>query len=431
MKYFMAGIKGVGMSSLACILKDLGNEVVGYDDYLGETLTLENLKLRNIKIVSDIDYLTDQYVLIYTSAINNEHKLIKKALSLNIKMYEYFEFVGEFSKKYDTISIAGTHGKTTTTAMLSLILNKKFGCNYIIGDGMGHVDKNSDILVLESCEYRRHFLKYYPKYTVITNIDLDHVDCYNDIEDIISAFQKFVDQTSDKVIACGDCPNVKKIKSKNIIYYGLNEDNDIKATNIEYTKDGSSFDCIINNSLFGRFNLHIYGKHMIQNALAVIYICYLYGISSDDINLCLNEFTGAKRRFMEEEYKDVILVDDYAHHPKEVKTVIEHARQKYSDRTIIGVLIPYTYSRVKEFYRDFAEVLNLCDYSFVTDVEGARENASDYKGVTKDLIINLTDRCDDISSETIDKLYKYSNAVILFMGCKDPKWLMDAYKKGK
>ncbi len=430
MKYFMAGIKGCGMSSLASILSDLGNEIIGYDDYKGKTETEKELQKRNIKIVNDVDYLTDEYTLIYTSAISKDHELIKKAKELNIKMYEYYEFIGEFIKDYETISISGTHGKTTTTAMLSKVLNEAIGCSYIIGDGTGNVNKNTNILVLESCEYKRHFLSYYPKYTIITNIDLDHVDCYNDIEDIIKAFQEFVDRTSTKVIACGDDLNTRKLVSDKIIYYGLNSDNDIRATNIEYTKDGSSFDCIINNELFGRFNLHIYGKHMIQNALAVIYMASLYNIESNIINKILNKFTGAKRRFSEEKVNDVVLVDDYAHHPVEIKTVIDHARQKYKDKEVVGVLIPYTYSRVKAFYKEFAKVMNLCDYSYVTDIEPAREKQENYKNITKEMIISITNNCEALDEKTINKLYKHKNAVILFLGCKDPRWLIDAYKKG-
>ena len=431
MKYFMAGIKGVGMSALACILNDLGNTVIGYDDYKGETDTTKDLVKRKINIYEDISLLNKSSTLIYTGAINKEHKVIKKAKKLGIKMYEYYEFIKEFSKNYETISIAGTHGKTTTTAMLSKVLDNIIGCNYIIGDGSGKINKNSKYLVLESCEYKRHFLNYNPTYAVITNIDLDHVDCYNDIDDIISAFQTFTEQTKTQVIACGDDLNTRKLVSDKILYYGLEDSNQIKATNIKYTKEGSSFDCVINNELFGRFNIHVFGSHMIQNALAVIYIAKTLGLTKEEIEQNINTFKGARRRFSEIKVKDVVLVDDYAHHPREIKTVIEHARQKYKDKQVIAVLIPYTYSRVKAFYKDFAKELERCDYSYVTNIVPARESKKDFKGINEHMIIDITKNCEFIDEQSIDKLYKHKNAVILFMGCKDPKWLIDIYLKGK
>ncbi len=430
MKYFFAGIEGSGMAALASMLYDSGNEVLGCDDAKVYSFTLEELNKRGIKVYKDADKLTKDMIFVYTSAINKEHYAYKRAKELGCKIYEYFEFVGELTKKYDTISICGTHGKTTTTAMLSNIFKNTIGTNYLIGDGTGVINKNSNNFILESCEFKKHFLNYYPKYTIITNIFYDHVDCYNNIEEVIETFQKFVNQTEDRVIACGDNVNIRKLKSEKIVYYGFNEDNDVRGVIKELREDGSSFDVYIDNKFYGSFNINIFGKHMIENALACIYMCYLKGISISDITKYLNEFSGAKRRFSEEIIKDVVLVDDYAHHPNEVETVLKTARQKYPDKELVPVLIPYTISRTKAFYKEFAEVLKSADKVYVTDIEPAREKFEDFPGVSSDLIINEIPGAEKISKDDISKLYKHKNAVIPFMGCKDPTWLIDAYKEG-
>ena len=430
MKYFFGGIEGSGMASLATMLYDSGNEVIGCDDAKTYSFTKEELDKRNIPVYKDADKLEKDMIFVYTGALPKDHYSIKKAQELGCTMYEYYEMVGELTRKYDTISICGTHGKTTTTAMISHVLENTVGANYLIGDGTGHINKNSNNFVLESCEFRRHFLNYTPKYTIITNIFFDHVDYYKDIDDVISAFQEFADKTKEKVIACGDNENVRKLKSDKIVYYGLNEGNYVRGIIKELREDGSNFDVYFGDELFGNFNLNIFGEHMIENALACIYVSRLNGISKDDIIKYLNDFKGAKRRFSEEHINDVVLVDDYAHHPNEVATVLKTARQKYPNKELVPVLIPYTISRTEAFYKEFADVLKTADKVYVTDIEPAREKFEDYPGVTSDLIINEIPNAEHISAEEISKLYKHTNAVIPFMGCKDPTWLIDAYKEG-
>ena len=414
MKYFFAGIKGSGMAGLASMLHDSGNLVIGCDDAKVYTFTEDVLNERGINVYKDAENLTSDMIFVYTAAIHDG----------------YYEMIGELTRKYETICVAGSHGKTTTTALLGHILENTIGANYLIGDGTGYVNKNSNKFVVESCEFERHFLLYSPKYSIITNIDYDHVDCYKDIDEYRSVFQDFVNNTSEKVIACGDDLEVRKLISENLVFYGFNDNNDIVAKNVNLRVDGSSFDVYIHNEFFGHFNLNLYGKHMLLDALACIYICYLEGIKLEDIVSNINSFNGAKRRFAEEFINDVVLVDDYAHHPTEVKTVIETARQKYPEKEVVAVLIPYTISRTEAFYKEFAEVLKLADKAYVTDIEAAREDFKDFPGVTSDLIIDLVPNAEHISKDEISKLYKHTNAVIPFMGCKDPTWLTDAYKDG-
>lgn len=431
MKYFMAGIKGSGMSGLACMLHDLGHEIIGYDDLTYYAVTEPPLKKRGIPIYYDIDMLDKGMTVIHTAAIHEDHKVLKKARELNLEVRGYFEMIGDFTRKYDSICIAGTHGKTTTTSMLSRILDNTIGTNYLIGDGTGFINSSSNNFVIESCEFERHFLNYDPKYAIITNIELDHVDCYKNVEEIIDVFQQFIDKVAVKVIACGDDDNIRKLKSSKIVYYGFNDSNDIIAKNLVQTRNGSSFDCFINKEFYGHFDIHLFGKHMILNSLACIYMSYLLGIKKCDIINYLDTFGGAKRRFSEEVVGDCILVDDYAHHPTEIKTVIETSRQKYPDRKVVAVLIPYTLSRAEAFYKEFADVISLADKAFVTDIEPAREKIEDYPNISSEMIIERVKNAEHISLAEINKLYNYPNSVILFMGCKDSFYLRDAYKKGK
>ena len=412
MKYFFAGILGSGMASLASMLYDSGNEVMGCDDAKTYSFTQEELDKRGIPVFHDAEKLTSSMIFVYTSAINENHYAYKKAKELGCHMYEYFEMLGELTRYYqNTISISGTHGKTTTTAMLSHILDSTIGANYLIGDGTGHIHEGSDNFVVESCEFKKHFLKYTPNYSIITNIFYDHVDCYKDINEVLDAFQQFVNNTKTKVVACGDNENVRKLLGKNIIYYGFEKHNDIRAEIKELREDGSIFDVYLHGNFFGSFNINIYGEHMILNATACIYLSHILGLSIDEITTYLNNFEGAKRRFSEQYINDVVIVDDYAHHPNEVRTVLNTARQKYPDKELVPVLIPYTISRTEAFYKEFADVLKEADKVYVTDIEPARESFDDFPGITSDLIIDLIPNAEHISSETINNCQEYINII--------------------
>ena len=432
MKYYMAGIKGAGMSALALLLSDLGYEVVGYDDASEHRFTEDKLVERGIKIYSGPnDEMDSDTVVIYSPALNiDEHIELIKAQARGLKIYEYQEFLGKLTKKFETISISGCHGKTTTTAMLSHILVDMGGCNYLIGDGRGHGDPNSNKFVLESCEYRRHFLAYDPEYVIITNIELDHTDYYKDINDMILAYQEFANKAGKMVIACGDDPYTHLLEvNPQIYYYGLSEDNDIQARDVEYRNDGTSFDVFVEDEYYGHFDLPLFGKHMLLNALAVIAVCHYERLDARDVAKLLKTFKGAERRFKETFIGNNVIVDDYAHHPTEVKVTIKAARQKYPDKQVIAVFKAHTFSRVKEFQDEFAQALNLADKAYVMDINYDREKKEDYPDISAYTIIDKLDNGDYIEKGMADKLLEYDNAVILFMSSKEIYILEDEYKK--
>ena len=418
-KYYFIGIKGSGMSSLAQVLFDLGNDVIGYDDNKNHAYTEIELEKRGIKIYYETPDLSSDTIVVRTSAVRDNHKEIINAKNLGLKIYQYFELLGELTDKYRTVAISGCHGKTTTTALLAHIFSETVGCSYIIGDGTGVADKNSDLFFIEACEYCRHFLNYHPTYTIITNVELDHPDYYKDLEDYKSAFQAFADQTKKTVIAWGDSEIIRSLNLKDKLYYGFNENNDVICKNLELKTDGSSFDIYIKGEYYNHFELPLLGKHMVLNSLAVITMCYLEGLDKDTVNNEIHTFKGAKRRFAENFIGDIVTVDDYAHHPTEVAATISAARQKYPYKEIVAVFKPNTYSRTRELYKDFITALDTADKAYVTDITCDRELPEEFPGVTSDLIIDGLKNGEHIGDDTIDKLLKHKNAVLLFMSCKD------------
>lgn len=431
MKYYLLGIKGAGVSALALLLNDLGYEVVGYDDAAEHRFTEDKLIERGIKIYTGSnDVLDKDTIVVYSSALKKDHPELVKARELDVRIYEYHEMLGKLTKKFETISIAGCHGKTTTTAMLSHIIDNIDGCNYLIGDGRGHASKDNKVFVLESCEYRRHFLAYEPEYIIITNIELDHMDYFKNIDDIISAYQEFANKAEKMAIICGDNPYTHALDlNKPVYYYGISDDNDIQARNIEYRNDGTSFDVFIEDEYYGHFDLPLFGKHMLLNALAAIGVCHYKRYDAKEVSKLLKTFKGAERRFKEEFIGNNVIIDDYAHHPTEVSVTIKSARQKYPDKQIIAIFKAHTFSRVQDFKDEFVRALNLADKAYVMDINYDREDPEDYPGVDAYTIINSLDNGDYIEQGMADKLLDYDNAVILFMSSKEIYILEDEYKE--
>ncbi len=432
MKYHFIGIKGSGMSALALIMKDLGNEVQG-SDVTHHLFTEDALVERNIKILPfDENNIEKDMIVVIGNAFDETNEEVKKTLELGVKHYTYYELLRELVFNYNSVAICGCHGKTTTTALISHVFDDLVGANYLIGDGTGHATNSNKYFFLEACEYKRHFLYYYPKHIILTNIELEHVDYYKDLDDMKNAYEEFIRQCENDVIACGDDINIRSLKTdKKLIYYGFNIDNDFIAKNVLFEETGSSFD-VYNKDLFiGHFNLPLYGKHMVLNALAVIAFSYLEGLNMDEVHDSIKTFKGAKRRFKENIIGDVITIDDYAHHPTEIKVTLEAVRQKYPNKELVVVFLENTYSRTASLYREFADALNVADKAYVTDIFSDRERKEEYKDISPMLIVNrlnngehlkigsIDDLIDINNTKCIEPLLIHKNSVIVFMGCKE------------
>ena len=429
MKYYCIGIKGSGMATLAEILFDLGHEVSGYDDYKEHKFTQEGLDKRGIKIYYDSTHdIPKDTIVTYSKAFSADHPEIKRVKSLGLKIIAYNELLGKLSSEFKTIGVSGTHGKTTTSTMISHVLGETKGCNYFIGDGSGFADRKNELFTLESCEFNRHFLAYHPYYAIVTNIELEHTECYKDIDEIIKTFEEFANK-AHHVIACGDDKNVRKMNLKNdVTYYGFDDCNDVVCKNVTLDENGSKFDVYIKGELYGHFDIPLFGNHMILNALACITVCNMEGVDTEKIHTLLHTFKNAKRRFKEKTFGSVVTIDDYAHHPTEIKVTIQSARQKYPNKEIVAVFLPNTYSRTKALMSDFISALKTADKAYVMDIHCDRERKEDYPGVSSDEIIKNVPNAEKISLDTVDKLLKHKNAAICFMSCTNIYELLDKYE---
>jgi len=431
MKYYCIGIKGTGMSTLAQILFDLGNDVSGYDDEKDYKFTEKGLEEREIEIYYDQEHPLDKDTIVtYSAAFPEDHPELKRVRSLGLKVKKYSELMGEIIDMFKTIGVSGTHGKTTTSSLIKHILENSVGCNYFIGAGDGKVSKENEYFVVESDEFNRHFLDYHPTYSIITNIEAEHLECYKDINDIRSAFEQFSNQTSRLVIANGDNDETRKINYlPKVIFYGFGFNNDVVIKNLKLESDASRFDIDINGEFFGSFEIPLFGKHMVLNATAAIILAKELGIEKEIIYESLKDFVNAARRFAIHKIGNTTIIDDYAHHPTEIKSTLEAVRQKYPHKRIVVIFKPNTYSRTKDFKEEFIDALNVADKAYVTEIDSNREYAVDYPGITSKIIIDGLRDGESISEETISKLKGELDSVICFMSCASTSHLIDSFKE--
>lgn len=430
MIYYFIGIKGSGMSSLAQIMHDLGYKVTG-SDKPDHFFTEAGLIEKGIPFHEfNPNMIKEDMIIVQGNAFNDEHPEVKKAHELGLKIFTYQEMIAEITNDTKLVAVCGCHGKTTTTTMMKTVL-EPFGVNYLIGDGTGYAKKGNEYFALEACEYKRHFLAYNPYYTIVTNIELDHTDYYKDLDDVMNAFNEFVSKTRNAVIMCGDDANNRKIKTdKPVYYYGFNEDNDVVVKNVTHDENTTKADVYIKGELYDTYTFPFVGDHLLLNVLGVITVCYLENLPKDVVRKQVSIIEHAKRRFIEEKFRNNILIDDYAHHPTEVKVTIEAARKKYPDREIVALFKAHTRSRVQYFHKEFADALNLADKAFVLDIGEDRKELG-YDGVSCMDIIKDLKNGEYISLEEVDKLlpYKDTNAVLLFMSSKDIYVLENKYKE--
>ena len=425
-KYHLIGIKGSGMSALAHILYDMGYEVQGSD--IEETLfTQIGLEAKGMKLYPfGHSHIDPDLTVIIGNAFKDDHVEVVLAKEVGATCIRYHDFLGSLAGNFTSIAISGTHGKTTTTGLLSHVLRLNHKTSFLIGDGTGQGVKSSEYFVFEACEYQRHFLAYHPDYAIITNIEHDHPDYFKDIDDVLDAFNTFVSQCKKKVIACGDDVEVKKLKDTDkIMTYGFEPTNHVVATNVIKSSAGTTFDVLINGEFYHTFHTPFFGDHMILNSLAVISICYLEGLNQETIESDLCSFEGVKRRFAQKNYRDQIIIDDYAHHPTEIAATLKAVRQKYPDRDLVAVFQPHTFTRTAAFIDEFAQSLNLADYIYLTEIFGSAREESGAVNIQ-----TLIDKCHSghlITKETVNQLEQYPTAVIVFMGAGDIKKYEDAY----
>lgn len=425
--YHFIGIKGSGMSALAQVLHDMKFKVQGSD--IDKTFfTQKPLEEKGIEILPfDRGNIQEGQTLIASPAYNEDHVEISEARQKSMEVHKYPLFLGQFIQNFTSIAVTGSHGKTSTTGLLAHVLGAAKPTSFLIGDGTGKGEEDSEYFVFEACEYRRHFLNYKPDYAIMTNIDFDHPDYFSGINDVISAFQEMAMQVKKAIIACGDDEYLQSIQAQvPVVFYGLEDHNDFQGKNIQATPHGTTFDVFVRNTFYGSFTIPGYGNHNVKNALAVIALCHYEDVQIQIIAEQLRSFPGVKRRFSEKFIGEQILIDDYAHHPTEIAATIEATKQKYPLREVVAIFQPHTFTRTKAFLEEFARSLSKADQVYLCDIfASARENGG---SLTIEDLQNLIPNAKLINEASIDQLKKHDSGVLLFMGAGDIQKFQQAYE---
>ena len=382
----MVGIGGIGMSSIAEVLLNRGYDVTGSD--LETSDVTDRLQEQGATIYEGhaAEQVGEADVVVYSSAIDpDENPETREAERRRISLIPRAEMLGELIGMKYGVGVAGTHGKTTTTSMSGLVVAEGgFDPTVIVGGkvtafGSNAVTGEGDVIVIEADEYDRTFLRLTPSVAVITSIETDHLDIYEDLDDIKSAFIQYANSVPffGAAILCLDDPNVQAIVGdveRRVITYGTTRQAEVRAENIRREGLTTRFDVMRHDERLGEIALRVPGMHNVRNALAAVAVGLELEVEFERVKAGLEQFTGVRRRFEKVGESDgIVVIDDYAHHPTEIRATIDAASQGYPDRRIVAVFQPHLYSRTRDFLDDFARSFFDTDQLVLTDIYGSRE----------------------------------------------------------
>ncbi|MCH5251435.1 MAG: UDP-N-acetylmuramate--L-alanine ligase [Lachnospiraceae bacterium] len=387
-KIHFTGIGGISMSSFAELLHSMGFTITGSDWHESKiTRHLESLGIPVVYEQVEENITEDIALVVYTAAVKSTNPELTQAEALGIPTMERAKMVGQIMKNYSSaIAVSGTHGKTTTTSMVShIFLEADLDPTISVGGILPAIGGNirighSEHFITEACEYTNSFLQFFPTVGIILNIEEDHMDFFKDLADIRHSFREFAKKipAHGTLIINADIENyteiTKNLSCKVLTYALENKEADFTADNISYNETGcGSFDAIVNKKKSGHFSLNVTGAHNISNALACLCLASLYGIGETTIQNAMTAFHGTNRRF---EYKGekngFTIIDDYAHHPTEIAATLTSAK-RYPHKTLWCAFQPHTYTRTRAFLKDFAKSLSLADKIILADIYAARE----------------------------------------------------------
>ena len=393
----MVGIGGIGMSGMAEILIHRGYKVTGSDGALSDTTRrLEEIGA-TIFEGHTAENIEGADVVVYTSAVKAEENVeTKAALDARIPTIKRAEMLAELMKMKFGIGVAGTHGKTTTTTMIGLVTREgNYDPTIMVGGKVHSFDKTNavvgkgDVIVVEADEFDRTFLRLTPSIAIITNIEAEHLDIYDDLDDVKNAFVDYANKVPfyGAVVVCLDDPNVRSILpqlERRILSYGLTPQANIRATDLQMNQFNSTFTVLQDGKKLGVITLKAPGEHNVKNALAAVATGLELNIDFKLIKQGLENFEGVYRRFQLKYNNGVMVIDDYAHHPTEVKATLEAANAGWPDRRVIAVFQPHLYSRTQELYKEFGLSFFDAEVMVVTDVYPSREKP--IEGITGKMI---------------------------------------------
>ena len=420
--YHFIGIKGSGMSALASMLHQMGHKVQGsdVDKYY---FTQRGLEQAGIPILPfDEKNLQSDFEIIAGNAFRPDNNVeIAYADANGISYKRYHEFLGSFMRDFVSLGVAGAHGKTSTTGILSHVLSNITDTSYLIGDGTGRGSANAKYFVFESDEYERHFMPYHPEYSIITNIDFDHPDYFTSLEDVFNAFNDYAKQITKGLFVYGEDEQLRRITANApIYYYGFKEEgNDFVAHDLLRSTSGSGFKVSFRGQELGEFQIPSFGRHNIMNATAVIGLLYIAGIDLNLVREHLKTFSGVKRRFTEKIVNDTVIIDDFAHHPTEIIATLDAARQKYPSKEIVAIFQPHTFTRTIALLDEFAEALNQADSVYLAQIYGSAREVDKGDVKVEDLAEKIVKRAKVIDVDNVSPLLDHDNAVYVFMGAGD------------
>jgi len=379
------GIGGIGMSGIAEILAGQGFAVSGCDAKRSSTTDLLTGRGIPISIGHDVSHLHDVDLVVVTSAVKGRNAEVDMARDRGVRVVKRAAMLGLLVGSQRAVGVAGTHGKTTTSAMIACILEEGgLDPTVIVGGVLRNIGTNAkagkgDLLVVEADEYDRSFHHLHPEIAVVTNIEADHLEYYGSFEAIVESFSVFVSgiKPGGVVIGCIDDPAVAEMlaSTKNrTVTYGLSDKADLRAMDLAFHERGSSFDV----PGLGFVKLFVPGEHNVRNALAAIAVGRELGIPGHTIIAALAKFLGVDRRFqILGDYGGAIIVDDYAHHPTEIRATLDAARRGYPGRRVVALFQPHLYSRTRDFAREFGTALRIADVALVAPIYAAREEPVD------------------------------------------------------
>ena len=430
---YFVGIGGIGMSAIARYFKAIGKNVYGYDKT--QTLLTSELEKEKIGIVftDGVDKIPEVYLkknetlVVYTPAIPSNHEQLSFFQKEGFLLMKRAQVLGFLSDPLNGIGIAGTHGKTTVSSLTAHIFKSSaLNCNAFLGGISRNYNTNlllsttSPWVVIEADEFDRSFLQLHPQVAVVTSMDPDHLDIYGKKEELEKTFHDYVSQIKKGghlVYKKGLPLNPKDI---NLYSYALDEEADFYAKNLTLVKGLYQFDLVHPNGCIKGLKLSYPGRINVENAIAASAVALICGVTQDELQLALNSFMGVRRRF---DYRikseDLVYIDDYAHHPKELRESITSVKAIYPDKKITGIFQPHLYTRTRDFSVGFAESLDLLDEIILLDIYPARELP--IEGVNSKLILNKMKKKGKVLSkkDLIEQIEQYKIEVLLTLGAGD------------
>jgi UDP-N-acetylmuramate--alanine ligase len=446
-KMYFVGIGGIGMSALARYFNSKGIAIYGYDKTrtsFTDTLVAEGMKIHfeaNVELVkSEIENSKPETLVVYTPAVPSSHAELKYFTENNFSMIKRAQLLGVLTKNNFTIAVAGTHGKTTTSSLIAHILKetgqntsaflggiaKNFHSNLVLPEN----NSEKQFMVVEADEYDRSFLNLYPDAAIVTSIDPDHLDIYGDNEKMKASYMQFVAQVKDNGILISK-KNLGIKTDKKHIEYSVTGNADYRAENIRVVNHENVFDIQWEGGNVTDISSRMAGKHNVENTIAAFACVHYLGIKPEAIREAIKKFVGVERRFdLRFRSNKVTYIDDYAHHPEELRACIQSIKELYAGKKITGIFQPHLFSRTRDFVDGFAEVLSMLDTLILLDIYPAREEP--IPGVTSEIIFKKVKWANKVmlkKEEVIPFLEKNQPELVLTLGAGDIDRLVEPITK--